>query len=123
VIRRSSRATERQSLNRGEWDIPLLPLNPVHRFPLVGFLIKHKHREEFRLISSAAIEKLQADYEDHDGKLQEVTIQLDAYRVKKAECEDAIAAARSKCDQYSRSDVARLQGKSAAPASIHISSK
>lgn len=54
------------------------------------------------------------------ARLRDCTVQLEANKAKKAECESAIAVARGKCDEYTKSDVMRLQGEYTCIRPLHV---
>jgi hypothetical protein len=65
------------------------------------------------------IDGFRAELNESKAKLTALQEKLDELESKKTGCQSRIALAKSKCDQYTRSDVIRFKGESSFPPGHH----
>lgn len=64
-----------------------------------------------KLTASKHIDQVKSELEDSNAKLTGLQTKLDELDKSKKICEGRISAAKSMCDQYTRSDILRFKGK------------
>lgn len=74
-------------------------------------------------LDSTQIVGFSSELQDSAAQLEKLEANLEDLRAKKAEAIAAIQVAKSKCDQYTKSDVFRLQGAPRIPVGLPISMK
>jgi hypothetical protein len=79
---------------------------------------RHWSRDLADEFDSKQIVGFSSELQDSAAQLEKLEVNLEDLRAKKAEAIAAIQVARSKCDQYTKSDVFRLQGASRSPVGV-----